>query len=735
MYYGMCLSWFTLWGKGGTGSPASRLLMSIIRAGHTQDSPRSSLTVTPDSPVFTGETVNLKCVIETYSDWRYVWYKGCRCSVMLKTSDRYTVNGDTLTIRGVITSDQDRYRCRGRRDGETNSSQWSSVSLSVKDKPKPTLTVKPQSSVFTGDTVTLSCDVGQLTGWTIHWRKDSDPESTTDATKTIKSVRASDEGEYRCRARRGNYYSEFSNTVKITVTMRPKPVVGVDPDRRVFRGETVTLTCDIQQTGVWQYSWYKDNKQDYIIGRDQNYKIPSVDPSHRGVYRCRGTQIQAPTHTQMSDGVTLTVSDSPRSSLTVTPDSPVFTGETVNLKCVIESHSNWRYEWYKDTDSIMLQTSDRYTVNRDTLTIRGVITSDQGQYWCRGQIRSVSSQSNSVSLSVKVRPKPVVGVDPDRRVFRGETVTLTCDIQQTGVWQYSWYKDYKQDYIIGRDQNYKIPSVDPSHRGVYSCRGTQTQAPTHTQMSDGVTLIVSGETVHFSLHHLKTNRLNSPRSSLTVTPDSPVFTGETVNLKCVIGSQSYRRWRIDQTHKLKYEWYKDGVMLQTSDGYTVNRDTLTIRGVITSDQGQYWCRGQIRSVSSQSNSVSLSVKDSPRSSLTVTPDSPVFTGETVNLKCVIESHSNWTYEWYKDTDSVLLQTSDRYTVNRDTLTIRGVITSDQGQYWCRGQIRSVSSQSNSVSLSVKGELNITVLINSLHYMNTHHVQHFSSTTKTVILQI
>ncbi len=93
--------------------------------------------------------------------------------------------------------------------------------------------------------------------------------------------------------------------------------------------------------------------------------------------------------------------DLPRSTLTVTPDSPVFTGETVNLKCVIESYSNWRYEWYKD--SVMLQTSDRYTVNRDTLTIRGAIESDQGQYWCRGQRdkRPSSSQdSNRINIIV-----------------------------------------------------------------------------------------------------------------------------------------------------------------------------------------------------------------------------------------------------------------------------------------------------------------------------------------------
>ncbi len=105
---------------------------------------------------------------------------------------------------------------------------------------------------------------------------------------------------------------------------------------------------------------------------------------------------------------------------------------------------------------------------------------------------------------------------------------------------------------------------------------------------------------------------DSPRSTLTVTPDSPVFTGETVNLKCVIESYSNWRWRIDQTYgwrydwtpEWRYEWYKGRVMLQTS----VNRDTLTIRGVNESDQGRYWCRGRrnkIPSSSQDSNRINL----------------------------------------------------------------------------------------------------------------------------------
>ncbi len=91
------------------------------------------------------------------------------------------------------------------------------------------------------------------------------------------------------------------------------------------------------------------------------------------------------------------------------------------------------------------------------------------------------------------RPIPVVGVVPDRCVFRGETVTLTCDIPQTGDWQYRWHKDYQHDNRAGQDKKYIISSVDPSHGGVYRCIGAQSQAPRLSHFSAGVTLTVSGE--------------------------------------------------------------------------------------------------------------------------------------------------------------------------------------------------------------------------------------------------
>ncbi|KAL1271984.1 hypothetical protein QQF64_031000 [Cirrhinus molitorella] len=208
-------------------------------------------------------------------------------------------------------------------------------------------------------------------------------------------------------------------------------------------------------------------------------------------------------------------------------------------------------------------------------------------------------------------------------------------------------------------------------------------------------------------------------------------------MKCEIESD-HSNWRYEWT----YQQYTDSIysVLQTSERYTLNGDTLTIKQSKTSDGGQYWCRGHIdgRSVSSYfSSAVSLFVKDLPKSSLTVTPDSHVFTGETVNLKCVIEDYSKWRwrngllydwrniwtpewrYEWYEGTDSVMSQTSERYTVNKDTLTIRGATGSDQGQYWCRGQ-RDERPKSSQLSSAISLIMMVSLVV------SPSRSQHFSS---------
>ncbi len=90
-------------------------------------------------------------------------------------------------------------------------------------------------------------------------------------------------------------------------------------------------------------------------------------------------------------------------------------------------------------------------------------------------------------------PKPVMKVTPDQRVFRGETVTLTCDIQKTAEhiqWTYSWFKD-GYTYYPYRTTTEKY-SFTAYYSGEYSCRGERSDSQT-SDISAAVTLTVSGE--------------------------------------------------------------------------------------------------------------------------------------------------------------------------------------------------------------------------------------------------
>ncbi|XP_059357115.1 titin-like [Carassius carassius] len=450
-------------------------------------------------------------------------------------------------------------------------------------------------------------------------------------------------------------------------TDSPRSTLTVTPDNTVFTGERVTLTCVIESNhSDWRYEWWKGSTE--VSPRhtvDKNtLTIERAETSYSGWYTCEGER-RGSSDSSQSNSVSLSVKDLPRSTLTVTPDTAVFTGERVILKCVIESdHRDWRYEWYKG--SVKLQSSERYTVNRNTLTIEGSESSDEGRYTCRGHIdgRSVSSQSSSVSLSVTV----YMGISSNGKERFCQYVSIKDTVKgllsQTSV---------QEQYLLAKSDTPTTPDVPEDLRD------------------------------------------DSRRSSLTVTPDSPVFTGERVSLKCVI--ESHRDWR--------YEWYKDSVKLQSSERYTVNTDTLTIRGATESDQDQYTCKVWINgrpSSSQESNRIDLAVNGLPRSTLTVTPDKTVFTGERVTLTCVITSYyNNWRYEWWKGNTyyTSISQLPERYTVDRNTLTIERSESSDEGQYTCRGwrDDRPNSSQSSSaVSLSVTGEFNIIIFLNSLYYI-------------------
>ncbi|KAF5889252.1 Fc receptor-like protein 5, partial [Clarias magur] len=74
-------------------------------------------------------------------------------------------------------------------------------------KPKPTVRVNPQSSIYTGDTVTLTCELQESTGWEFLFYKynqqlqdfSTEPVNTNTLTVTVNNA---GDTVYKCRARR-----------------------------------------------------------------------------------------------------------------------------------------------------------------------------------------------------------------------------------------------------------------------------------------------------------------------------------------------------------------------------------------------------------------------------------------------------------------------------------------------------------------------------------------------------
>ncbi|TRY93559.1 hypothetical protein DNTS_022872 [Danionella cerebrum] len=647
----ICSSSITWRGKRGRRVRKRRLMESRNSKGEDTGSapPTAELKVTPDRVVFTGERVELKCEIQSdLSGWRYEWRRG---NGVIQSSVQFSVNGDTLTIERVAESDQGKYRCWGTTT-EGASLPSSSVFLSVKAPPE--LKVTPDRVVFTGERVKLKCEIqSDLSGWGYEWSRgniysviqSSHRFSVNGDTLTIAKVAGSDEAP-------------------------PSPELKVTPDRVVFTGERVELKCEIQSDlESWRYEWSRGNIYSVIrssggFSVDGNtLTIAAADVTDGDQYWC-SVFIAGRSVSSLSNSVSLSVHAPPE--LKVTPDRVVFTGERVELKCEIQSYlSGWRYEWSRGNS--VIQSSVRFSVNGNTLTIAAADVTDGDQYWCRVFItgRSVSSRSNSVSLSVHgLKPKPDLRSDSSTSLT-GNTVTLTCSMAPITGWDFYWYKTSQSSEIkkIEKKNSYRFEIDSESTGGQFWCRAGRGKPVFYSEFSNLLQINVSV----------------SPKTVVTVRPAERVFGGEEVSLRCDVKWGGDTEWT--------YSWRTEGTNQNKQFKTTVNKTSnqeLNISRVDQSHSGKYFCTGHTGSQRSQSSeAVPLTViPGEARAALRVSPGPWLTEGDSVTLKCEVpDSSTGWRFSWFRDAD--LLSDSSRgaggsYKLSPASLQHTGV-------YICRAQ--------------------------------------------------
>ncbi|XP_059416423.1 Fc receptor-like protein 5 isoform X2 [Carassius carassius] len=619
----------------------------------------------PVHPVTEGDSLTLRCLYEhsTPLILRADFYK-----------DGSLIQNQTteMIISTVSKSHEGFYYCKHPERGESPKS-W----ISVTDIPNPTLTVEPQGSLFTGDSVTLRCEVDQIwVRWVFIWSRDSNTESTEAATKIISSVTVSDGGEYRCRAQRGGLYTHYSETVTVTINGKPKSKVRIKPDEHVFRGETVTLRCDIDGEGVssWKYSWNKDGSVS-VFSELQEHTFSSVTESDAGKYSCYGAERGGSRTTHISDEVTLTVSDKPRAVLSVSPQKWLTEGDPVTLICEVkDSSTGWTFSWF--TLTVSSDNSNRYELLSDSsrgaggnYTVSSAALNHTGVYVCsaeRGKPVYNTTYSNKQPLRVTgVSPPVSLIISPSRtQHFTSVSLSLSCEDQSNSDrWTVRAYTDIwgLEDCSSSRwgsktGSMCTNNSTSTSDTGVYWCQSE------------------SGENYH---------PVNITVHSCVIleSPVHPVTEGDSLALRCL--------YEHSTPPILRADFYKDASLIQ-------NQTTeMIISTVSKSHEGFYYCRHPKRGESPKSW---ISVTERPKSKVSITPDEHVFRGETVTLRCDIDGEgvTNWKYSWYKDgSDSVFSELQEH--------TFSSVTESDAGKYSCYGAERGGSRTSN-----ISDEVTLTV---------------------------
>uniref|UniRef100_A0A3B3VIJ8 Ig-like domain-containing protein n=1 Tax=Poecilia latipinna TaxID=48699 RepID=A0A3B3VIJ8_9TELE len=425
----------------------------------------------------------------------------------------------------------------------------------------------------------------------------------------------------------------------------------------VFRGETVTLRCEIQGGGgtQWKYEWFPANRNS---PSSSEYRISSVSDSDGRNYCCKAHSDHQITN--WSSAFRLTVDGKsvnfpqflifsltqsyfiktffswnhqlrfkPTPSLTA-KNYNIPAGGSVALSCSVRGSAGWRFDWFRQESVHHSAQSIRNNESSGTISV-----SNEGVYSCRGGRGDpvfYTETSSEVTIQKTVPITPTVIQQPNwSQIYRGEKVTLRCEIQGGTQWTYEWRTTNRNS---PSSSEYRI-TADSS--GDYGCRGRRDR---------------------FTLTEWRVIRLNVPDRVQHVI-DQPV------TLKCSGNDTKWRVRRFTETTSPSH--------VQCSNWGTMHGSSCTINR-LWYHSGVYWCESESGEFS---NAVNITVQDDYDGIILLSPVHPVTEGDPVTLSCRDKKQQLLSNVFFYHNDKLIQNDS------REELNISAVSKSDEGFYKCQ----------------------------------------------------
>ncbi|XP_045310629.1 Fc receptor-like protein 5 isoform X4 [Leopardus geoffroyi] len=446
----------------------------------------------------------------------------------------------------------------------------------------------------------------------------------------------------------------------------PKPVISLHPPWTVaFRGETVTLTCNVfhfhAPEKIKRFLWY--------LGRRRLRETPgnTLEVRDSGQYGCQ-TQDSLP-----SDQVSLTFSSE---NLILQAPPFVFEGDSVVLRCRANAEITLDAMTLHRRGEVLSVSDDSSDFRIEQASLK-----DNGDYHCSGFKNGCCSySSNMVNIEVQeLFPRPVLTASLSPTVS-GKSVTLTCKTQLPPLRSdvKLWFRFFKDDQVLhlGSESFLKIPTLttrsrDPPYYWCEAQRG-----------SSGVCKQSQKSQLHV--------QIPVSRPVLTLSPHgASVPEGHTVTLTCKAESGSF---------PILYQFLREEVVIQKMEPTRGVKSVMSLRA---EHSGNYYCTADNGLGAQRSLPVYLTVTvPVSRPILTIRrPRSQVVEGDVVELYCgAWKGSPPILYRFYHEDNA--LGSSRVY--NRRGASFKLPLSAEHsGKYACEADNGLGAWRSETVSLDVK----------------------------------
>ncbi|XP_019367559.1 PREDICTED: basement membrane-specific heparan sulfate proteoglycan core protein, partial [Gavialis gangeticus] len=666
------------------------------------------------SSVAEGQSLDLNCVVAGQSSAQVTWYKRGD-----SLPARHQVSGSRLRLVQVTPADSGEYVCRVSTGSATKET---SVLVTIQHSgavSHPTSITPPvriessSSSVAEGQSLDLNCVVAGQSSAQVTWYKRGDSlparHQVSGSRLRLVQVTPADSGEYVCRVSTGSATKETSVLVTIQHSGAvphssgvTQPVVIESSSSSVAEGQTLELNCIVAGPSPAQVTWYKRGgslpANHQVSG--SRLRLPQVSAADSGEYVCRVVTSGIPHESSLI----VTIEGSAGSySVGVTPparietsSSSVIEGQTLDLNCMVAGHSHPRVSWHKRGGSLPAS----HQVLGSRLRLLQVSPADSGEYVCRvlngaGSLEAsviVTVPSSAGSYYSSSTTHPIRIESSSSSLAEGQTLDLNCVV--AGQPQITWHKrggSLPDNHQVS-GSHLRIPQVSSADSGEYVCRAS----------AGGVTreaaLIVTIE-----------DDASPSRPSGFAPPvrveasSSSVVEGQTVDLSCVVASQS-------QPH---VTWYKRDGSLPAK--HQVSGSRLRLAQVSVADSGEYVCRVS-SGPASQEASITITVSSGDGSGyrlqspiISIDPHSTtVRQGEDASFKCRIHNGARPINITWRMAPGLQLQDNVKISPNGSVITISQARASNQGTYHCVASNR-FGIASSVVNLMVQESPTVSVM--------------------------